>query len=387
MISLVDKSKCVLCKACLNICPKGAVEFKVLHSGGYYPVINQSKCVSCGKCKQVCPIESATKENSLKQTFAVRTTDENNLLNSSSGGLFFEFAREVLLRGGVVCGSILTKSFQARHIVTSDIEFVKKMRGSKYTNSDLGDCYRQIKTVLSEGKLVLFSGCPCQVAGLRTFLGKEYENLILIDLICHGVPNEKVWADYLLQLEKHRKAQVESVTFRSKKGGWNPFSIEIRFNDGKSYLNVATKDTYMAGFLKNVYLKDSCYDCKFKSLKSYSDITLADYWGVERFLGKVVDNKGISLCICNTQRGVEFLNSIKNNVYIEGVEFLKATEKNPHLFLSAKKSPLAEKFYYYYNQGEKAKAFSIIEKERSRDLVRRKLKVIKTKIKTLFKKR
>jgi coenzyme F420-reducing hydrogenase beta subunit len=365
----------------------GAIRFDILHQGGYYPSIDSDICVGCGKCIRACPVGKTGEVMSLKKTFAIRTRDFQALEAASSGGVFFELAKFVVDKGGFVCGAVFSDDFSVEHILSNNLDDIKNMRGSKYVESDIGTCYMQIKSLLDKGICLLFSGTPCQVAGLRSYLGRDYENLYLMDFICHGVPYEKVWLDYVHLKEIEVGAKVSSVTFRSKKLGWNPFSIEIDFKNGAEYLCPATKDPYNIGFLRNAYLKESCYSCSFKGLNVGSDFTVGDYWGAKQFLGEKVDNKGLSICICNTSKGVALINSLRDCIDIEEVAFSTATEKNPHLFYSAKRHLLKTDFFRLYNAKGAEKAFKAIKREAKKNDLKNKLNVRIRRVLKIFKRR
>ncbi len=387
MIELINSEQCVLCKACSNACPTEAIQFDIPVCGGLYPSINRDKCLACGKCVKACPINKERAFNSLKTTFAVRTKDLLNLEAASSGGVFFELAKSILDKGGFVCGAVFSDDFSVEHILSNNLDDIKNMRGSKYVESNIGTCYKQIKVLLDNGAILLFSGTPCQVAGLRSYLGRDYEKLYLMDFICHGIPHERVWLDYLQLKESEVGAKVSSVAFRSKKLGWNPYSIEINFKNGVEYLRPATKDPYNVGFLRNAYLKESCYSCLFKGLNVGSDLTVGDYWGAKQFLGEKVDNKGLSICICNTSKGVSLINSLRNCIDIEEVDFSVATEKNPHLFYSAKRYLLKTDFFRLYNEKGARSAFKAIKREAEKMDLKNKLRGRIHRVLTVFKRR
>jgi coenzyme F420-reducing hydrogenase beta subunit len=277
--------------------------------GFVYPDINIENCTKCGLCKEICPIyiNNATQEP--MKVYAAKNKDESIRKLSSSGGMFTLIAEKIITDGGVVFGAKFNSKWEVTHDYTETKEGLAGFRGSKYVQSLIGDSYLKVKDFLMKDRTVLFSGTPCQIAGLKMFLGKEYENLLTVDIICHGVSSPIVWKKYLSELLKKYpqifKSTVSDINFRDKTHGWKIFSFAVGIFPLKKkvFIESLRKNIYMKGFLNNLYLRLSCYNCKSKPLKSGSDITLGDYWGIQNVLPELDDNKGISLVMVNTEKG------------------------------------------------------------------------------------
>lgn len=316
-ININDKN-CYGCTACFNACPKKAIEMIENKEGFLYPKINERKCINCGICKKVCPFVNTIDNNNYKQKmFVAQSNDRVNINNSSSGGLFFEIAQAIIDNNGYICGCIMCDDFSVKHILTDDISEVKKMQGSKYVQSDLNNTFSLIKDKLNNSIPVLFTGTPCQVHGLKMFLGKEYDNLLTIDLICHGVPNQKVFYEYIKTIQK-TKGPIRSFSFRNKKvNGWKEMG-SIEFMNKKSLKKIKTSinnDGYYYMFLKGFINRMTCYNCKYKSSDRYADITLGDAWSFKYNDIDTDVNNGLSLVFINTQKGEKYFSNINRNLY------------------------------------------------------------------------
>lgn len=350
MIDKVKVQDCVLCKACSNACPVDAISFTNEYLDFNYPLIDFDKCVKCNKCEMVCPILNEINSSSIKQAFAAKNLDENARLKSTSGGVFIELAKVVLSNGGYVCGAVFDDDFSVKHIVSNDIEQVKKMSGSKYSQSDIGTVYREIKDLLCGGKIVLFTGSPCQTQGLSMFLGKEYENLISVDFICHGIPSRKLLKTYLDLRKNQYNSEIKNLSFRSKDLGWHNSSVKIDFENGKVYREPITIDFYYSDlFLGNLLLKESCYDCPSRKFKSKSDITLGDFWGAEVELTEYDDNKGISAVIINTLKGQKIFYQIEKLIQKEEVSIDTIVKYNKNILYSSTPNSERDNFYLLSN--------------------------------------
>ena len=327
MKEIVEKSKCCGCHACLNICPQNAITMEEDTKGFKYPVINQEKCINCGMCKKVCPITNNNENDNKLKAYAAYNKNIKDRINSSSGGLFILFAKEILKRKGVVFGATFTDDFEVRHSYVEDIKDIHLLMGSKYSQSVISNTYKQAKKFLKEGRYVLFTGTPCQISGLKSFLRKDYDKLYTTDIICHGVPSPKLWKKYLDYLEKKYKEKVRSVSFRNKDHGWALFRMKISF-DTKTYEEERKNDLFMQSFLRNICLRDSCYNCSFKKIHKESDITLGDYWGISDIHPELNDDKGVSLVFINSKKGEEFFNCIKNDLIFKETDVELAIRNN-----------------------------------------------------------
>lgn len=334
MLKIDNKSNCCGCHACYNSCPQNAIIMEEDEKGFKYPKINENKCTNCGFCEKVCPILNKRKIANDPKAYACINKDENIRENSSSGGIFTLIAKEIINMGGVVFGTKFDSNFNVIHSYTSLEEELYKFRGSKYVQSIIGDNYKIAKSFLEEGKYVLFTGTPCQIEGLLAYLGKKYDKLFTQDIICHGVPSPKVWRKYL-DYRKHKdEDRPLSINFRNKDNGWSSFNLKFTY-ENKSYKKSQVEDKYMQAFLRNVCLRDSCYKCSFKKINRLSDITLADFWGIQRVKPELYDNKGTSLVIVNSEKGKELFESIKENIIQEEVNIEEALVGNTAMLTSA----------------------------------------------------
>lgn len=305
-MKLANKKVCSGCHACFNVCPKHCITMEYDEEGFLQPQINKSVCVECGMCKSICPVLKEYKGHSKGKAFACFNKNDDIRMQSSSGGVFSLIAEYVLDKGGVVFGASFDDELNVKHIAVNNKEDLRTLRGSKYIQSKIGDSFEKCKEQLEKGILVLFSGTPCQISGLKSYLGREYENLITQDIICHGVPSHKVWQAYLCYQQKVHKSKVdrdELPAFRCKDKGWKRFSVSLRFVGNIKYRQTLDKDPYMKAFLSNVCLRLSCYNCHSKSIERESDITLADFWGVDNILPEMDDDKGTSLVLVNSEKG------------------------------------------------------------------------------------
>ena len=327
MIEIVNKEKCCGCYGCVSICPKKCISMKNDEEGFWYPEVNKDICIKCGLCEKTCPVirnEYTNTNNTKVKAYVSYTNNYETRIKSSSGGLFSMFAEKILNENGIVFGAVFDDKFLVHHIAISDIKDLKLFQGSKYLQSDIGDSYKKAKDFLDKGSKVLFSGTACQIAALKAFLGKEYNNLFTIDVLCHGVPSPKVWQRYLKEKESEYKSLAKQIEFRNKTEGWKKFSVKIDFKDSKSYRENLNTDNYMKLFLKNICLRPSCHDCRFKSLNRPSDVTLGDCWGIEKNMPDMDDDKGTSVVLVHSESGQEMLDSIKNKINLRKAEVDKA---------------------------------------------------------------
>ncbi len=305
MIDKVSVQNCVLCGACRNACPVDAIHFDKAYLDFNYPRIDASRCIRCDRCEKACPVLNGKgqPEAGYPIAFAAMSKNDSVRLRSSSGGMFYELAAQMLRDGGYICGAVFDAHFHVRHIVSNTENDLFRMMGSKYAQSDMGNCYREVKGKLDAGSKVLFSGCPCQVAGLRTYLGREYENLLLVELICHGIPSDRMLQTYIGMQEKKYGAELKKLEFRNKAKGWHRSSVRMEFENGKTCSESMTLDTYMQGYFKCITLKESCFSCKFRSFASGGDLVIGDFWGAETEIPEIDDNKGTSVVIASTAKG------------------------------------------------------------------------------------
>lgn len=313
------KENCSGCGVCKLICPNNAISMVVDKEGFLYPYINLEKCTNCGLCKKICPFKGKQqlKENKNLKIFAVKNKNQEVREKSSSGGVFSLLAEEVIKQKGSVYGALLDKKNQVMHAEITQIKNLYKLYGSKYVQSDLKNVYNEIKEKLSKGKKILFSGTPCQVAGLKAYLGNRKEdNLILVDIICHGVPSPSIWEDFVKTLEKENNSKLKKFYFRNKDFGWLESVKRCRaeFLNKKIRRNELT-NSFNNLFLNDLILRPSCHNCPFTTFDREGDITLGDFWRIIEEIPSFYDNKGVSTILINTEKGKKEFNKIKKDIF------------------------------------------------------------------------
>ena len=342
-MQIVDKSLCSGCSACLHICPKNSISMEPDKNGFLRPVIDETKCTNCGLCKKTCPVLNKKEQQEKNvQAYAVINKDEGVRKDSSSGGVFTQIAKYVLSKNGVVFGALFDENFKVKHAYIESENDLIKLQKSKYVQSEIGVTYKEAKNFLDQGRFVLFTGTPCQIGGLQAYLKKPYDNLITQDFICHGVPSPKVWKKYIDK--KKKVGNIKEVSFKDKRTGWNKYSITFK-RDNKTDTELASKNLYMLLFLKDVILRQSCYNCAFKQKYRNSDITLADYWGVENVHLQFSDDKGTSLVVLNSKKGKDVFNEINKNFIYEQTDLDKAIKYNSCMVKSVNVNKNREDFF------------------------------------------
>lgn len=344
-LELIDRTKCSGCTACANICPKKCINMVADNEGFLYPEIIDSICVDCGLCRKVCPIGKMEKHNPFS-VYAVKNKDDEARLKSTSGAVFTAISNYVFENNGVVCGCKFDENLQAVHDFAENFEEMKAFRGAKYIQSILSDTFKKVKQFLLEGRLVLFTGTPCQVAGLSAYLGKEYENLIKCDLVCHSVPSPKALEAYKKELEEKYSSKVKEVYFREKKlDGWKKSNLKVEFEDGQVYREILKENVFMKGFNNGLFNRLSCSNCSYKDFRGCSDITIADYWGIEKIAEEFADNLGVSLVFINNKIGEELFDRIKDNLtYIE-TKVEDSVVKNPYIVVPSPAHKSRKEFF------------------------------------------
>lgn len=321
--------RCCGCGACAAACPKNAIEMTADHRGFYKPKVLAS-CVGCGLCLKVCPVETPPAGKEPVGYYAC-TAEPERVLRSSSGGVFSLLAEEVLKKSGKVFGCGWSEKQLPRHKQVSNPAELAELYGSKYAQSDMNGVYPRVKAQLLQGQPVLFSGTPCQVAGLKRFLNKEYENLLTVDFICHGVPSAKVLRKHLDELEQKQGAKVKGMTFRDKAKDWQKLQMTVRFDDGTEYSRPAAQDPYYQAFLSNLSLNTICGSCPFNSLPRCADITLGDFWGVERHHAEFVQCAGVSCVVVSSEKGAALFEAIRPGLTLVSSSKEAIMDGNPFL--------------------------------------------------------
>jgi coenzyme F420-reducing hydrogenase beta subunit len=327
----------------------------VTNSEGFlYPEVNESKCINCNRCRDICPIltrmPSSFQRTDKPETYACWINDEKIRRQSSSGGLFTAIAMSVLEDGGIVFGAAFDENMHLHHIGAEDIDGLEKLRRSKYVQSEIDDSYKSVKDFLKQEKRVLFVGAPCQVAGLNAYLGKDYDNLITIEFICHGVPSPRVFSEYIKYIEEIYTCRIEDINFRDKRKGWsNGVFVMAKFDNGKEVMLSGRRNGYFYGFLVNYFLRTSCYDCSFRTMPRQGDFTIADFWGIESKYPNEA-HKGISCLIVNSSKGKRNIDYWKSKVNLFVESFSIVREKNKNLLSSIKMPIEREHFFADFNK-------------------------------------
>lgn len=332
MIEVRDKEKCCGCSACVQACPKHCISFGEDNEGFRYPLVNKDICVDCHICEKVCPVINSNDPKEPIEILSAYNKNEKIRIESSSGGIFTLLAEDIIEQGGVVFGARFDENWEVCHDYTDTIEGLASFRGSKYLQSRIENSYIKAKEFLQNGRKVLFSGTPCQIAGLNRFLGKKYQNLITVDFACHGVPSPKVWRKYLKEV-KYKSYQankcsqfnnlpeITGINFRDKISGWKNYSFTINL-DGISekgskgsiiWSHIFWHDPFMKAFLNNLVLRPSCYHCTSKHGRSGSDITISDWWGIKEYQRKneIDDDKGLCVVMLNSTEGQSYFDKFE----------------------------------------------------------------------------
>lgn len=344
----LPKEECTGCSACLNICPVNCIKFSQDKEGFNYPIIDYKKCIKCGRCQKICPVGKKIKNKIQTKVYAIRAKNDIRQ-KSSSGGVFGVIATSILNEKGIVYGASFDDKFNLKHIRIKNKKDLNKLQGSKYLQSNLNNIFKEVKKDLETNVKVLFSGTPCQIKGLKQFLTKNYENLITVDVVCHGVPSPSVFEKYKEYLEEKNNSKIIDYQFRNKEFGWKRFSTKISFQNGHIISETFDKNIYMKGFLRNLYLRKSCYSCTSNNFTSTSDITLADYWGIDEIDSSLDDDKGTSLVLVNSNKGEKILENIKFELEVKETDLSRAIKYNKSINQPAFYNKNREEFFSKIN--------------------------------------
>lgn len=321
------KVECSGCGACLNICPRNCIVMKRDEEGFSYPEINQSLCIDCHKCQKLCPFQKELEKANIKECYAAYNKNMAIRMKSSSGAVFSALALSILNDKGVVYGSAFTEDFKKVVVQSAENPVqLESLYGSKYLQSDTGTSFQEVREHLNKGHKVLFSGTPCQVAGLKCILGKNYDNLFCVDIICHGTPSPAIWEKYAQYIENQYGGKISFVNFRCKDSSWSDFGMKEKVSDKWIY-NSKTDNPYMFMFLRNYCLRPSCYACRIKGY-SAADITIGDFWGVEEVFPELNDGKGVSSTIVRTKKGQQLFKEIDGAIVMKQCAYSDITRKN-----------------------------------------------------------
>ena len=339
MDEMVPVKNCTGCAACRFCCPQDAIDMVEDGEGFLYPQSDPKKCNTCGRCISKCPVQSGSsiKSNDTPTLYAAWTNDRELLQQSTSGGVFSEIARDVIEDGGLVYGAAYDNTMTVRHIAAETLDNLQALRGSKYVQSDVCDTYLQVEKYLNSGRRVLFSGTPCQIAGLGAAIGNDHAHLLTCDLICHGVPSPKVFRMAIDSLAKQKNSKVVDFLFREKTYGWLYPEVRIAFADNTFLMEGNGENHFNLGFLKNIYLRPACHQCPIKSGGSRADITLGDFWSLLKFQPSLINRGGTSAILVNSEHGRQTLQHCVGRFSLSECPF-SFIENESNLFKSAKPS-------------------------------------------------
>jgi coenzyme F420-reducing hydrogenase beta subunit len=354
-----EKKNCCGCGACLNVCPKCAIIIKEDEYGYLYPFIDETKCIGCRKCENICAYQNKHKFNISIKAYAAIGKDKKILLRSSSGGIFASFATDVINNQGIVYGCAFNDKMEPKHIGINNLEDLHKLQGSKYVQSDIKDIFYKIEKNLLDGMIVLFSGTPCQVDALKFYLKKDYDNLITIDIVCHGVPNSKFFKEYISLLEKKMKTKIIDFKFRDKEKGWGFIGAIIYKKNNRNYKKfiISSECSYYTYFLKSEIYRESCYNCKYACKDRVGDFTIGDYWGINEEHpgifddGKISIDNGVSLLIINTAKAEKYLLDFQKNIILIPSDLNKMAKQNKQLTEYSKYTSLRKTILEIYKKG------------------------------------
>lgn len=346
MIDVINKNKCCGCSACVTICPQQCIEVKEDDKGFSYPIANKEQCVDCHLCERVCPMLNGYKAVAPQKVSAAFNPSEDVRLNSSSGGLFSMLAEKIIDEGGVVFGAIFNEKLEVVHTWIDDVKNLSSLRGSKYSQSIIGTTYKQALDFLETGRKVLFSGTGCQIEGLILYLRKQYENLITVEIACHGVPSPLVWREYVRYVSKEQT--ITNIVFRDKRLGWNKYGLSIKSNSKEVIYERATENDFMQCFLNDLCMRPSCTNCPAKAGASGADILFGDFWGIDGMHPEMHDDKGCSLVICYSKKGKNIYDSLSPKSL--DTSFEEAFRYNPCIIKPSHESHYAPIFWYNFRK-------------------------------------
>lgn len=348
----MEKQFCCGCTACVHSCPVHCISMQEDQEGFLYPTVDEARCIHCNKCREVCPIARPLIPHGTTSTYVGYAKDQYTRRDSSSGGVFSLIAEWIFNRNGVVFGAAFDENLTVRHVCAETPTELCLLRGSKYVQSNLGNTFAEVKKHLAEGRWVLFSGTACQIAGLKKHLEKDYDHLLTIDLLCHGVPSPKVWKLYLEDQTQKNKSGVTAVWFRDKRIGWKQYSVTLQFENGNICSRLFSDDSFMNMFLGNIDLRPSCHDCQFKTFPRVSDLTIGDCWGVENVMPEMDDDKGTSVILVHTDKGQAVLNEIQEVMRLKKAELEVVLPDSMGVQKSVAMHPNRKKFMKGLQRGE-----------------------------------
>ena len=359
-IEIYDKSECCGCTACASVCPKNAITMKEDEEGFLYPTIDKEKCINCGLCKKICPIINKNNNTKKQHAYIFQNSDEEVRRQSTSGGAFTAIAEKIIDMNGIVYGAIFDNNFKVIHKGIDNKEELYKFRNSKYVQSEIGKTFKEVRDFLDKDRWVCFSGTSCQIEGLKNFLGKDYEKLILVDVVCRAVPSPLIWKKYL-NLKKKKIKNIEKIYFRDKYYGYKYSNLSIYNSDNKNnpeYHQGVETDPYLRAFFSNICDRPSCYNCQFKKQNRESDITIWDCFNVEKYNKNMDDDKGTTRILTNSEKGERLIKELSKNHRVEEINVNSAVNGFLAMFQSVKYNNSRSKFFEDANTLSEQKLFS-----------------------------
>lgn len=368
MIKIKNTYNCCGCEACSQKCPRQCISMKEDGEGFLYPIVDLENCIDCGLCEKVCPCLNEKESKEPLISYAAVNIHDEVRNESSSGGVFTALSISIISEGGVVFGAKYDENWCVMHHFAETVDDCRAFRGSKYVQSRIGNLYKQVEYFLRAGRRVLFSGTPCQISALKNFLRKEYDNLVLVDVVCHGVPSPKIWEEYLQSLNLR---QISSISHKDKSTGWRSYSFTIKDDMGEIvFKEKASDNKFLTAFIDNLILRPSCFSCPAKSGKSGADITLADFWGVEHILPQIDDNKGISFISCNSDKGKNLIEGL--DLSLVATDYQLSIQYNSCMVTSTQEPAERAKFWVDYQQ--KGINALLTRKKKSQSIIKRIIK-------------
>ena len=344
MIKITDKAGCVGCGACVNRCPVHCIAMLEDEEGFLYPEVLAERCINCGLCDKVCPVLNLPEQQPVLAVYGCKNNDDEVRFTSSSGGTFTAIAEDILARGGVAFGAAFDEEWQVHHIAVHNSMELKKLRGSKYVQSSIGGTYSEAEKLLKQGVCVLYSGTPCQIAGLKGFLGREYDNLYTVDVVCHGIPSPLIYRKQLAEVEAATGTSIQEVRFRDKNDGWKGGRLIFQTESGAVNKNMR-ESPYMKLFLSGLSVRPSCPECHYNNQHSSADLTIADYWGVNKQFPEYDDDKGVTLVMVNNEKGQELFENIKSQINYIVTDFSKGAQYNYAITKRTEVHPRRKEFF------------------------------------------
>ncbi|MDE6282973.1 MAG: Coenzyme F420 hydrogenase/dehydrogenase, beta subunit C-terminal domain [Muribaculaceae bacterium] len=366
MIDIKDKKDCSGCAACASICGHGCIAMGTDSEGFPYPEVDPSACVNCGLCDRTCPMINIPEGNNISKVYAAKNRNYAERLRSSSGGVFRLLATRIINQGGIVVGCRFDDKMVAHHTIAHTKDEIEPLMSSKYVQSDTREIFAQVRDRLRKGDKVLFSGVPCQVAAIKNYLLKPYDNLITVDILCHGVPSPKIFKEYIDLLTERYHSDPSAVNFRSKEKSWKRLYLKVLFRNGLKHFLYAGYDSYMQLFLSDRLQRPSCFHCPYNTLHRPGDISLGDFWGIGKKFYSFDDNRGVSMVLINNAAGKALWESVADQAIVIESDIKTAIAGNRVLVAHLPDQSKRDRFYQTYTSEGLPSAISKYAPETSR---------------------